>query len=79
MIRTVVTPENQDINLHLPESYVGKKIEVIAFEIDEANQEPKKMKMSDFWGTISDETAAELHKEVAKSRDEWEDRLKKQF
>jgi hypothetical protein len=79
MIRTVVTPENQDINLHLPESYVGKKIEVIAFAIDEASQEPKKMKMSDFWGTISDETAAELHKEVAKSRDEWEDRLNKQF
>jgi len=35
--------------------------------------------MSDFWGTISDETAAELHKEVVKSRDEWQHRLKKQY
>jgi len=79
MIRTVVIPDNQDLYLHIPESYVGKKIEVIAFAIEEATQEPKKSKMADFWGTISDETAAELHKEVKESRGEWEERLNKQF
>jgi hypothetical protein len=79
MIRTVITPDNQDIHLHVPESYVGKKIEVIAFAIDETEREPKKLKMADFWGTISDETAAELHKETTQSRNDWEERLNKQF
>ena len=79
MIRTIVTPENQDIHLHIPESYVGKTIEVIAFAVDEPAPDPKKMKMADFWGTISDETAAELHKETAESRNSWEERLNKQF
>ena len=79
MVRTIVTPENQDIHLQVPESYIGKKIEVIAFAIDEEDIQPKKMKMSDFWGTISDETAAQLHKEVIESRNSWEDRLNKQF
>jgi hypothetical protein len=79
MIRTVVTPDDQDIYLHIPESYVGKKIEVIAFAVDEAVPEPNKAKMADFWGSISDETAAELHKETTESRNSWEDRLNKQF
>lgn len=79
MVRTIVTPENQDIYLQVPKSYIGKKIEVIAFAVDEELIEPKKMKMSDFWGTISDETAAHLHKEIIESRNSWEERLNKQF
>jgi hypothetical protein len=35
--------------------------------------------MADFWGIISDETAAELQKELEESRNSWEERLKKQF
>lgn len=35
MIRTVVTPNNQDVSIHLPKNYVGKKVEVIAFTIEE--------------------------------------------
>jgi hypothetical protein len=44
----------------------------------EKSVEPK-MKMSDFWGTLSDETADELHNAVTESRDSWEGRLKKQL
>lgn len=66
MIRTVVTPDNQEISLHIPKSYVGKKIEVIAFEIEEVtiNAEPTKKNNGRFWGSISDEIAAELHRAV---------------
>lgn len=39
---------------------------------------PKKT-MKDFRGAISDETAKELHEHVMQSRDEWEERLNKQF
>lgn len=38
MIRTIVIPENQDISIHLPQQFVGKKVEVIAFPIDEENE-----------------------------------------
>ena len=37
MIRTVVKPDNQDISIKLPKSFIGKQVEVIAFTIDEAN------------------------------------------
>ncbi len=42
MIRTVVTPNHQDVSIHLPKNYIGKKVEVIAFTIDEAIEEPIK-------------------------------------
>lgn len=36
MIRTLITPQQQNISIDLPLNYVGKKVEVIAFTIDEA-------------------------------------------
>lgn len=39
MIKTVLIPSNQDISIHLPENYIGKKVEVIAFTIEETNME----------------------------------------
>jgi len=79
MIRTIITPDNQDLYLHIPQSFVGKKIEVIALTIDEADVEPKKMTMADFWGTISDDTAAELQKAANDGRNDWEERINKQI
>lgn len=38
MIRTVVIPDKQNILIELPQNYVGKQIEIIAFRIDEANE-----------------------------------------
>jgi hypothetical protein len=35
MIRTIIKVASQDLSLHLPASYVGKQVEVIAFAIDE--------------------------------------------
>ena len=40
MIRTVVTPSQQNISIHLPKDFIGKRVEVIAFTIDEAINEP---------------------------------------
>lgn len=42
MIRTVLTPDNQNVSIHLPKNYVGKKIEVIAFAIEETFQQSEK-------------------------------------
>ena len=38
MIRTVVKPNNQKITIEVPENFIGKNVEVIAFTIEETNQ-----------------------------------------
>ncbi len=38
MIRTVVKPENRTIFITLPENFIGKQVEVIAFAIEEATE-----------------------------------------
>ena len=43
MIRTVVTPDQQNISILLPKNFIGKQVEVIAFTIDEAIKEPLTM------------------------------------
>ncbi|GAB1451926.1 hypothetical protein MASR2M47_19820 [Draconibacterium sp.] len=35
MIRTVVTPKKNLLTIHIPDKYIGKKMEVIAFALDE--------------------------------------------
>jgi hypothetical protein len=35
MIRQIIIPKKKTYTLEIPESYIGKKIEVIAFEIKE--------------------------------------------
>jgi uncharacterized protein involved in tellurium resistance len=39
MIRTIVKPSKQDISINLPESFIGKQVEVIAFTVEEATSE----------------------------------------
>ncbi|MCF2491864.1 hypothetical protein [Dyadobacter chenhuakuii] len=36
MVRTLLVPDNQDVSIQLPKSFVGKQVEVIAFTINEA-------------------------------------------
>lgn len=38
MIRTVIKPENQNITISLPENFIGKQVEVIAFTVEEAEE-----------------------------------------
>jgi len=40
MIRTIVTPEQQNISIHLPKEFVGNQVGVIAFIIDELTEQP---------------------------------------
>ncbi len=35
MIRTVVTPKKNILSINIPDKYIGKKMEVIAFTLDE--------------------------------------------
>jgi hypothetical protein len=38
MLRQIVVPTENEYVLHLPDEYLGKKVEVIAFEIEENGQ-----------------------------------------
>ena len=40
-IREIVVPENNKIELTVPDNFIGKKIEVIAFEADDTTVEIK--------------------------------------
>ena len=59
MIRTVVKPDKQSISIKLPENFVGKQGEVIAFTIDEADNKVP----------IIDKTITHLASEKVLSRD----------
>ena len=52
IIRTVITPERQDVSIHIPESYIGKQIEVFLFPVNEqaGHGGIEKKKTSDFRG-----------------------------
>ena len=73
MVRTIVTPSNTDIHLHIEKEYVGKTLEITYLALDEIEQKPAPKKtMADFWNTISDETAQKLHDNIKQMRSEWE-------
>lgn len=42
MIRTIVTAEDSHLTLTLPDNFLGKQIEIIAFVVEEAIQKPRK-------------------------------------
>ena len=82
MIKTIATPQNNSHNLAIPSKYIGKKIEILFYSLDEVMEEkvvsPKKT-MADLWGKLSEETGNELNKQVEEGRKGWEERLNKQF
>ena len=74
MIRTVITPQNTDIHISIPENYVGRKMEVLLYATDEVVEEKTKSSdtLAQFWNVLSEETGEDLHKSATKSRNEWD-------
>jgi hypothetical protein len=82
MIKTVTILKDNTYSLSIPDGYIGKKVEILMYALDEVAEEiavPSKKTMGDFWGSISDATARELHKSAEESRDNWEARLENQL
>ncbi len=79
MVKTSITPQQTDIHLSVPPSYVGRKLEVLLYPIDELTDElthelPKK-KPSDFAGTLSKEEGEKFHEYLKQARNEWDRNL----
>jgi hypothetical protein len=75
MIRTLITPENQDVSIHIPENYVGRQIEVLLYAVDELDpQEVPKKKLKDFKGklNLTDEQYQSFQTHLKDIRNEWE-------
>jgi hypothetical protein len=76
MIRTIITPEKQDISIHVPKDYVGKQIEVLMYDLEELNQNstPDKRQPSEFRGqlNLSDEQYNDLQSHIKNVRNEWD-------
>jgi len=75
MIRTVITPEKQDVSIHIPENYIGKRIEVLLYAIEELEGEenPTKIKTADFRGKLklSTEQYNDFQLHLKDIRNEW--------
>jgi len=77
MIRTTLTPQdtNLQLSLNIPEDYVGKKIEVLIFAVDEAKEHSiAKNKAARYRGALqlSDEQYIDLQQHVKNIRNEWD-------
>ena len=74
MIRSLITPQTNDLHIALPDDYVGRKVEVLVFTYDEPKDTPNVTPgiMARFWGVVSEQTTEIMHKHIAQSRAEWE-------
>ena len=74
MLRTILTPASTNVNLSIPKEYLGKKVEILLFSMDEPKNEQivKKMNWKKYKGIMSANRADEMQKYVEQSRNEWE-------
>jgi hypothetical protein len=76
MIRTIITPEKQDVSIHIPESYIGKQIEVLLYAVDELSEQKvlEKKKPSDFRGALklTPEQYEDFQTHLKDIRNEWD-------
>lgn len=74
MVRTIVVPKNKNISIEIPESYIGKQIEVLFYATDELTDNvPNGAKMSSFRGklNLTDEQYSDFQEFVSSDREGW--------
>ena len=73
MLRTLITPQESTYTLTIPAHYIGRKVEVLLYSIDELveNKETGKKKPSDFFGTLNVSEGEKFQEYVSNSRMEW--------
>lgn len=75
MIKTIAIPENNTLNLAIPNQYIGKKIEILYYSIDEivdADLVTVIPKLSEkYKGIITKEQGQSLTNHINEMRNEW--------
>ncbi len=75
MLETIITPNDTNFLLSLPQQFVGKKIKVLMYSIDEIIEPiivEKPKKVSQFRGLFTKEEGLQFHNYLNESRNEWE-------
>ncbi len=75
MIKTSAIPQNNSYNLAIPNNYIGKKIEIIFYALDEIVEEKplpmvKKRLSEKYRGILSKEQGQSLNKHITEMRNE---------
>ena len=75
MIRTSIIPNEQNISITIPQNYVGKKIEVLLYAIEELHDEEKPLVSSgaaNFKNIFSMEEGKDFNSYITQARTEWD-------
>ncbi|MDR2802514.1 MAG: hypothetical protein LBB31_04775 [Prevotellaceae bacterium] len=70
MVRTILTPDQANIRLSIPEAYIGKPVEVTFRVLNERKCRSQKT-VQDFFGLLSDDDCLQLKKHTEQARKEW--------
>lgn len=68
MIRTTIIPDEKTISFSIPETYIGKQIEIIAFEKDEGMNEISQKKLVSFKAVSIDTKSYVFNRDEANER-----------
>ncbi|TAG51878.1 MAG: hypothetical protein EAZ27_13020 [Cytophagales bacterium] len=75
MIKTIAIPQNNTLNIEIPNHYIGKKIEILFYSMDEIIEEKQnniKTKLSEkYKGIITKEQGESLNAHIKDMRNEW--------
>ncbi len=75
MIRTLITPQQQNISIQVPQNYIGRQIEVLLYAVDELVEEEKNVAPTNaakYKGIFSKEEGEKFNKYLNQARSEWE-------
>ena len=73
MVRTLITPNQKNISIEVPQNYVGKQIEVLVYAVDEVEKKDVTNKnASAFRDIFTKEEGVKFNEYIDQSRKEWE-------
>ena len=82
MVRTVITPSQTDVRLAIPENYIGKKVEVTFFALEELFEDKQphlcfaqsamQKTLGDFFGVLAENDFQQLKEYTTQARKEWD-------
>lgn len=76
MIRKIITPDKQTVSIDVPETYIGKRIEVLVYAMDELEEQKTALKKdtTKLRGALklSDDQYKDFQQFVNVIRNEWD-------
>lgn len=68
MVRTLITPEDRNILIRVPEDYIGKQVEIIAFTLEENSNVAQIKKQASFTALKLNTLGYKFNREEANER-----------